>query len=220
MIPKRKRFLPAVGVVILCVGLTVGCGSDSKTQKVIQQQMEQAGEKTTSESGSGVEKKSSEKAMSNLPLQNPGGSGANSGTGTTGNRAGTGNGAGNGSGGSAAAADSGLSVDLTQLSSTMVYSEVMNMVNNPDQYLGKKVKMAGYFSVYTDEKSQKNYYACVVSDATACCQQGLEFELRGNPTYPDDYPQVNSLIIVTGIFQVYEEEGNRYCKLIDAEISR
>ena len=34
-----------------------------------------------------------------------------------------------------------IDVDLTQLSSTMVYSEVYAMVYEPDQYLGKTVKM-------------------------------------------------------------------------------
>ena len=40
----------------------------------------------------------------------------------------------------------GVDVDLTRLSSTMVYSEVYNMMNAPGDYIGKTIKMTGYES--------------------------------------------------------------------------
>ena len=43
----------------------------------------------------------------------------------------------------------GVDVDLTALSSTMVYSEVYNMLYfYPEDYYGKTVKMTGLFNVY------------------------------------------------------------------------
>ena len=39
----------------------------------------------------------------------------------------------------------GVDVDLTRLSSTMVYSEVYNMMYAPDDYIGKTIKMTGQF---------------------------------------------------------------------------
>ena len=36
-----------------------------------------------------------------------------------------------------------VDVDLTALSSTMVYSEVFNMLNTPENYVGKTIKMTG-----------------------------------------------------------------------------
>ncbi|MBR1815211.1 MAG: hypothetical protein IJ763_10615 [Lachnospiraceae bacterium] len=107
-------------------------------------------------------------------------------------------------------------VDLTQLSSTMVYSEVYNMTTAPDDYLGKKVKMSGPFSVYTDESTGKNYFACIIQDAAACCAQGIEFELEGNYIYPDNYPAVGTEVTVSGTFDVYEEDGYTYCTLRNA----
>lgn len=109
-------------------------------------------------------------------------------------------------------------VDLTKLSSTMVYSEVYNMMTNPDNYMGKYVKMKGNFGVYTDEATGKNYYACIIADATACCQQGVEFVLKGEHKYPDDYPELDTEIIVTGTFDTYYEGENMYCQLIDAKL--
>ena len=78
-----------------------------------------------------------------------------------------------------------IDVDLTQLSSTMVYSEVYNMMSRPNDYVGKVVKMSGGFSYYYDQSAGAYYFACLISDATACCSQGMEFVRKGEFTYPD-----------------------------------
>ena len=80
----------------------------------------------------------------------------------------------------------GVDVDLTKLSSTMVYSEVYNMMVTPDKYVGKTVRMRGQFALYEDAESGARYFACIIADATACCSQGLEFVLEGNHAYPQD----------------------------------
>ena len=91
-----------------------------------------------------------------------------------------------------------VDVDLTVLSSTMVYSEVYNMLyNDPAYYLGKTVKARGEFSIYqlvTDGVLQPDpvSYACIISDAAACCAEGMEFVLEGNYTYPDDYQELGA----------------------------
>ena len=113
----------------------------------------------------------------------------------------------------------GLDVDLTTLSSTMVYSEVYNMMYEPDRYVGKRIKMDGQFAVYEDPNTGAVYTACIIMDATACCSQGLEFVLAGEKTYPDDYPELGSEITVTGIFQLYDENGTTYCHLVNAEMA-
>lgn len=110
----------------------------------------------------------------------------------------------------------GVDVDLTTLSSTMVYSEVYNMMIMPEDYMGKTIKMNGIFSYMTDETTGNVYYACIIMDATACCSQGIEFELAGDYTYPDDYPEIGGDITVTGTFDVYEEDGYKYCTLRNA----
>ena len=119
----------------------------------------------------------------------------------------------------------GIDVDLTALSSTMIYSEVYNMMVTPDSYIGKTIKMKGQFAVYqaTDESGafipDQIYFACVIADATACCSQGLEFILTGEHSYPDDYPELNSEITVTGTFETYDENGFKYCRLVNAVFS-
>ena len=108
-----------------------------------------------------------------------------------------------------------VDVDLTQLSSTMVYSEVYAMVYEPEQYLGKTVKMTGLFAV--QEANGQRYFSCVVQDATACCAQGLEFELTERRVYPDEYPVPGSDITVLGTFDTYTEDagnGNFFVYLV------
>lgn len=115
-----------------------------------------------------------------------------------------------------------LDIDLTVLSSTMVYSEVYSMMSFPDDYIGKTVKMKGQFAigyVYNtdgtpDESTAR--FACVIADATACCSQGLEFILTGEHTYPDEYPELGAEITVVGTFEWYGEDGFRYYRLGNA----
>lgn len=120
--------------------------------------------------------------------------------------------------GKSADAKETIDVDLTELSSTMVYSEVYNMMSSPKDYIGKTVKMNGQFALYHDEATDNYYYACVIADATACCSQGIEFELTDDYTYPDDYPEVGGDICVMGVFDTYKEGDNTYCTLRNAKI--
>lgn len=65
-------------------------------------------------------------------------------------------------------------IDLTQMSATMIYSTVSDMVVHPEQYQGKIVKMTGRLgsSMVEDEL----IYGVVIQDATACCAQGIEIK--------------------------------------------
>ena len=111
-------------------------------------------------------------------------------------------------------ADAGELIDLTVLDSNMVYAQVFDMVNYPDTYIGQPVKAKGTFA--HTEYNGKDYYAVLIADAAACCSQGMEFELSGDYVYPDDYPELDTEIIIEGTFNTYMEDGYQYCQLIDA----
>ena len=108
----------------------------------------------------------------------------------------------------------GVDVDLTMLSSTMVYSEVYNMMYIPEDYIGKVVKMNGQYSYYNDEASGMEYYACIIQDATACCAQGIEFV----PDNPEACPEEGGEVTVVGVFDTYMEGEYMYCTLRNATI--
>ena len=118
---------------------------------------------------------------------------------------------------SVAAPSTDVDVDLTALSSTMVYSEVLNMLQSPDEYMGKSVRMSGSFAVAEGE--DRMYYACIIRDATACCSNGIEFIWDGEHSYPEDYPKSGSDITVVGEFDKYYEGENLYIQLINAQLS-
>ena len=120
-----------------------------------------------------------------------------------------------------------VDVDLTVLSSTMVYSQVYDMLYfSPESYRGKTVKMRGSFEAYqwVDKDGQpvkdKASTACVVADATACCAEGIEFVCGDGSVYPQDYPEIGTEITVTGTFQIDEEEGFTWYYLADAEMNQ
>ena len=110
-----------------------------------------------------------------------------------------------------------VDVDLTTLSSTMVYSEVYNMMVTPENYEGKTVKMKGNFAVYTNQEQTQNYYTVVVQDATACCAQGLEFIWEGHDD-PRDVLTEGQEVTVIGEFQTYMEGETQYCHLITDDV--
>lgn len=118
---------------------------------------------------------------------------------------------------SVSSAESGVvDLDLTALSSTMVYAEVYNMMYTPQQYLGKTIRMSGTYSEFQDPSTGMRYHSCLIADATACCSQGMEFVLTDDYAYPADYPKPDSQITVTGVFETYHEGSDLYCHLTRA----
>ncbi len=97
-------------------------------------------------------------------------------------------------------------IDLTRMSSTMVYSMVYQMVTDPQKYTGKTIKMKGIFSSYVDEETNRRFFGCVIKDALACCSQGLAFELAKPRKYPSEYPSEGASITIIGTFEFEKEE--------------
>ncbi len=111
-----------------------------------------------------------------------------------------------------------IDLDLSNLSGTVVYSQIYNIMYDPESYLGKVIRIAGYYSAYEDTERGVVYHACVIPDATACCAQGMEFIWKGEHAWPDDYPADTADIIVTGRLEMYEEDGSKYLHLVDSDL--
>lgn len=95
---------------------------------------------------------------------------------------------------------SNIDIDLSQMSSTMIFAEVFNIMMMPDEYVGKTFKIKGNFAVYKSKASGERYFSIIIPDATQCCQQGIDFVCLGNMKYPQDYPAIGSEITLTGMF--------------------
>ena len=114
--------------------------------------------------------------------------------------------------------DDGVDIDLTALSSTLVYAEVYNMMMSPEDYMGQTIKMKGTYHPLYFEETGKYYHYVVIEDAAACCQQGIEFIWDGEHVFPDDYPLEGTEVEVVGVFDTYEELGERYPYVATDEI--
>ena len=112
-----------------------------------------------------------------------------------------------------------IDIDLTNASKTIIYATVFNMVVEPDDFIGKTVRVSGNFRVFEDDYSDERYYAIIIPDATACCETGIEFIWEGEHNYPEDYPAVEQKITITGKYNVMEfEDGVSYFYLDVSDI--
>ena len=108
--------------------------------------------------------------------------------------------------------------DLTQMSSTIVYSQITDMTMVPEEYAGKTIKMEGRFEIYGDPDKEDPYLGCIVNDATACCSVGLRFVLTDDYTSAD-FPLNGSDIIITGVFETYEYQGCTFGEVQNAQMT-
>ena len=111
-----------------------------------------------------------------------------------------------------------VDLDLSVMSSTIVYAEMYNIQFDPGQYLGKVIRLRGLYSYYREPSTGVSYYACVVPDATACCMQGMEFVPAVEPEDPDHFLEDSADITVTGRLEIYVDEGISYLHLVEAEV--
>ena len=118
----------------------------------------------------------------------------------------------------AAIPDVPVDLDLTKLSGTVMYAQVFDMLQEPERYMGQRVRAGGTFNYYRDMNTGREYFAVLIQDATACCAQGLEFKWAGEHKYPIDYPDIDQPITVTGTFSTYEEYGETFVELEDARL--
>jgi len=113
-----------------------------------------------------------------------------------------------------------VDIDLTRMSSTMVFAQVYNMVTEPVKFIGKRVKMKGVFSSYYDEETKRRFFGCVIADALACCSQGLAFELAKERKFPDEFPAEGAAITIDGIFEMEEDGDDAFPIIRNATMSK
>lgn len=111
-----------------------------------------------------------------------------------------------------------VDLDLSQMSGTIIYAQIYNIQYDPGPYLGKVLRIRGYYQLYMEPADGKVYYACVIPDATACCMQGMEFVPAEAPEDPEKYIEDCADITVTGRLETYVENGTSYLHLVDANV--
>ena len=105
-----------------------------------------------------------------------------------------------------------VDIDLTKMSSTMIYSTVFNIVTTPANFVGKTMRMRGEYTTYPISASE-TIHACLVRDAAGCCSQGIEFRLTSGK-----YPSGAGEITVIGTLATFRLDGKDICYLNDAAL--
>lgn len=111
--------------------------------------------------------------------------------------------------------------DLTSMDGDMVYATVFRMTSDPESYEGKTIRIRGTYRSEYNQVTDVHRHFCMIQDAMACCAQGIEFVCsEGKCSLRDGYPEDDENVMVQGIFETYEREGDSrlYCRLKDAKL--
>ncbi|WP_318066362.1 TIGR03943 family putative permease subunit [Clostridium boliviensis] len=86
-------------------------------------------------------------------------------------------------------------------------SQVGEIYNYPDKYVGETVRYQGY--IYLEEDEGKDYYFVVRN--TYACDCGEEESIVGfEIAWEGDIPEEGTWVEVTGVLDTYTEEDNQY----------
>lgn len=109
-------------------------------------------------------------------------------------------------------------IDLTMMSPTMLFAEVVNMTRTPKKYDGATVTLRGGLMILAvDLETGVGSYSCYVEDATKCCQRGIGFTID-RPLEDTSILVEGSEVIIKGTFEIYEMGGRNFVRIADCEI--
>ena len=95
-----------------------------------------------------------------------------------------------------------VDIDLTKMNMQIRDAYLCDILNNSEQYLGKRIRVAGVYQNGYDDKMQDYFHICYVYyDATLCCGLSVEF-IKGNDT--PDYPERGTDIEIEGVLGKYD----------------
>lgn len=100
-----------------------------------------------------------------------------------------------------------VDIDLTTLNTTMLQARVNEILDNPNDYKGKTVRVTGSYNKSYYEQTGKYYNYVLGYDQTMCCAAwGIEFL---GDCVPEEIEQYTTIGLV-GTFDFYEELGQTY----------
>ena len=109
-------------------------------------------------------------------------------------------------------------IDLTMMSPTMLFAEVVNMTRTPKKYDGATVTLRGGLMILAvDLETGVGSYSCYVEDATKCCQRGIGFTID-RPLEDTSILVEGSEVIIRGTLEIYEAGGHNFVRIADCDI--
>ena len=194
---KKTIIFIFIFILLMCTS----CGDDN-----------QSNEKTDIGSGSSAETGDGNSAETGDgdSAENGDGDSAENGDGDSAEN-GDGDSAENGDGDSAETGDgdsADVDLDLTTMSSTMIFAQISDVVFNVQNYLGTSLRLNGTFQLWQDSNTEtkKNIYVVMVWDAMGCCPQGIELRLPEGMEKPKDLSDIQ----VEGIISLRNVDKYQY----------
>ncbi|MDR0595991.1 MAG: hypothetical protein LBG50_00400 [Clostridiales Family XIII bacterium] len=114
---------------------------------------------------------------------------------------------------------SGLGVDLTGFDEVAAAEVAHRIFEDPAQYLGMALKVKGQYEVANNYNTDSYIHSVVVDNHAGCCQPVFEFIWNGEHSFPNDYPEKLTKIVVDGVMKCYVESGETYYYIAADEIS-
>lgn len=90
-------------------------------------------------------------------------------------------------------------LDVSKMNYDMLSSLTFDILTTPEKYVDKTIKTSGKF--YTSIHENIRYYSVLVWDSTGCCPAGFDFIPPANMKFPEDFPENDEEITVTGTFK-------------------
>ena len=109
-------------------------------------------------------------------------------------------------------------LDLSLLNDTMAYSQLINIIKEPEEYLGTPVIVKGIYTAPFNGFSHQYNYTVTIQDNTQCCAQGIEFIMKDENDL-DKLPQEGETVKISGVLELFEEGKHSYCIISDAQLT-
>ena len=90
-----------------------------------------------------------------------------------------------------------IDFDLTDMSATMVYAQVYDLMLDATKYFDKTFKINGNLQKFNDHITNEEVYAIIIKDALGCCEQGIEVKFSEE----EKPPQTPTDIVLEGSIQ-------------------
>ena len=81
-------------------------------------------------------------------------------------------------------------LDFVDMNYNMISAKLFNVLIEADKYVGKTVRFRGQYFVTSDAGLDQVLHSCLIYDATACCQTGLQFMLPEGKAYPVEHSNI------------------------------
>ncbi len=105
-------------------------------------------------------------------------------------------------------ATSPVDINLSHFNPNLLYAEVYNMSQNPQNYIGKTIKLIGQFGYYQKFDNsgrplpESRIPICIIGDAMGCCWIEIRLMPINEAEFFQNYPAHDSTIVITGICDI------------------